>query len=132
MTVELTLLAWTLLLAVVQIFLPIIGRTRQLGSKWNAGPRDETPPPPDVVTGRLERAQRNLFETLPIFAAAVLIAVVGGRTGQATAIGVHLYLLGRVLYVPLYAFGVPYLRSLAWLVSFVGLAMVLAAIVLPQ
>ena len=71
MTTELTMLAWTLVLALVQVFLPIMGRTRQLGSKWNAGPRDEPLPPPDPVTGRLERAQRNLYETLPLFIAAV-------------------------------------------------------------
>jgi uncharacterized MAPEG superfamily protein len=128
MTTELTMLAWTLVLALVQVFLPIIGKTRQYGSKWNAGPRDEPMPPPDKITGRLERAQRNLFETLPIFIGAVLIAQMTGRTGSLTELGTQLYFWARVVYVPLYAFGVPYVRSLAFLVSFVGLAMVLAAV----
>jgi uncharacterized MAPEG superfamily protein len=128
MTTELTLLAWTLVLAVVQIFLPIAGKTRQYGSRWNAGPRDEPMPPPGKVTGRLDRAQKNLFETLPIFAAAVLIAHAAGREGSLTALGAGLYFWGRVAYVPLYALGVPYIRSLAWLVSFAGLALVLAAV----
>ena len=34
----------------------------------------------------------------------------------------------RVVYVPLYAFGVPYVRSLVWTVSFAGLVMILAAL----
>jgi uncharacterized MAPEG superfamily protein len=128
MRIELTMLAWTLVLALVQVFLPIMGRTRQLGSKWNAGPRDEPLPPPGPVTGRLERAQRNLYETLPLFAAAVLAAVVAGRTNGLTALGAQLYFWARVVYVPLYALGVPYVRSLVWLVSLAGLLMILAAL----
>jgi uncharacterized MAPEG superfamily protein len=128
MRIELIMLAWTLVLALVQVFLPIMGRTRQLGSKWNAGPRDEPLPPPGPVTGRLERAQRNLYETLPLFAAAVLAAVVAGRTNGLTALGAQLYFWARVVYVPLYALGVPYVRSLVWLVSLAGLLMILAAL----
>ena len=128
MTTELTMLAWTLVLALVQVFLPIMGRTRQLGSKWNAGPRDEPLPTPDPVTGRLERAQRNLYETLPVFAAAVLAAHVAGRDNPLTAIGAQDYFWARLVYVPLYAFGVPYFRSFVWLISFAGLVMILAAL----
>ena len=40
-----------------------------------------------------------------------------------------LYLGARIVYVPLYACGVPYLRSLAWVVSVGGLLLVLAALV---
>lgn len=128
MTAELTYLAWTLVLALVQIFLPTFGRTRQLGAKWNAGPRDEPLPPPGKVTGRLERAQRNLFETLPVFIGLVLIAHVAGRDGALTYWGVTLYFWGRVAHLPLYAFGVTGLRSLAWIVSFVGLILILAGV----
>lgn len=128
MTTELTMLAWTLVLALVQVFLPIIGKTRQYGSKWNAGPRDEPMPPPDKVTGRLERAQKNLFETLPVFIGAVLIAHAAGRENTLTALGAQLYFWARVVYVPLYAFGVAYVRSLAFLVSMVGLAMILLVV----
>jgi uncharacterized MAPEG superfamily protein len=125
MTTELSMLAWTLVLALVQVFLPIMGRTRQLGSKWNAGPRDEPLPPPDKVTGRLERAQRNLAETLPIFIGAVLIAHLVGRHTPLTALGAQLYFWARLVYVPLYALGVSYVRSLAFLVSLAGLLMIL-------
>ena len=129
MTTELTMLAWTLVLALVQIFLPIGGKTRAWGMKWNAGARDETPSAPlPPVTGRLERAQRNLYETLPIFIAAVLIAHVAGREGPMTALGTQLYFWARLVYVPLYAFGVYGVRSLAFAVSMVGLVMILLAV----
>jgi uncharacterized MAPEG superfamily protein len=80
------------------------------------------------ITARVQRAQANLFETLPLFAAAVLIAHVSGREGDLTLWGSYAYIIGRVLYVPLYAFGVPVVRSLAWSVSVAGIVMLLVAI----
>ncbi|MFN7106581.1 MAG: MAPEG family protein [Brevundimonas sp.] len=128
MTTELTYLALTLILALVQIFLPAGARTVEFGSKWNAGPRDETPAAKKPLTGRLERAQSNLYETLPLFIGAVLIAHVIGAAGPLTLWGTALYFWARVVYVPLYAFGVPYVRSLVWVVSLAGLVMVLASL----
>ena len=128
MTTELTYLALTLILALVQVFLPAGARTVEFGSKWNAGPRDETPAAKKPLTGRLERAQANLFETLPLFIGAVLIAHVAGQNGVLTLWGTALYFWARVVYVPLYAFGVPYVRSLVWTVSFAGLVLILAAL----
>ena len=130
MTPELTYAALTILLAVVQIFLPATGRTLQHGPKWNAGPRDEDMPASNVVTGRLERAQANLYETLPLFLGAVLIAHVSGEDGFLTYWGATLYFWARVLYVPLYAFGVTGVRSLVFLVSLAGLLMIVAALFL--
>ncbi len=128
MTPELTYAALTILLAVVQIFLPAAGRTRQYGVKWNAGPRDGAMPPVTPVTGRLERAQVNLYETLPLFLGAVLIAHVAGEDGFLTYWGATLYFWARVAFVPLYAFGVTGLRSLAFLISLAGLLMIVAAL----
>lgn len=131
MTTELTFLAWTLVLALVQIFATAAVRTKQYGSKWNAGPRDEELPPPQPLVGRLQRAQSNLFETLPLFIAAVLIAHVAGRNNGATALGAQLYFFARVIYVPLYAAGIPYIRSLAFLVSVAGLTMIIGTLLTP-
>ena len=128
MTPELTYLAATLILAVVQIFLPATGRTRQFGTKWNAGPRDEATPPVGPITGRLERAQSNLYETLPLFIGAALIAHVTGEDGILTYWGAALYFWARLIYIPLYAFGVTGLRSLAFMASLVGLLMIIAAL----
>ena len=128
MTTELTLLGWTLVLAVVQIFLPAGFRNRETGIAFNAGPRDEPGPPVGKVTGRLQRAQKNLYESLPLFAAAVLIAHVAHRDGALTLWGAWLYLIARIVYVPLYGFGVPMVRSIVWGVSLLGLTLVLIAI----
>ena len=129
MTPEFMALAGVLILALVQILLAATARMAELGLKWNAGARDGETPAPGKLAGRLLRAQANLFETLPIFIAAILMAQMTARDGTGlTLLGSHLYLLGRVLYLPLYAFGVAYIRSLAWGVSLVGLVISIAAL----
>ena len=128
MPIELHLLGATLILALVQILLTAHLRTRQYGIKWNAGPRDEAMPPLNPLAGRMLRAQQNLFETLPLFIGAVLAAAVAGRLGMLTSIGAHLYFFGRLAYVPLYAIGVPYVRSLVWVAATVGLVLVIVGL----
>ena len=128
MTIELRMLAWTLVLAFIQIMLFGAARTKQYGSQWNTGARDEVMPPLSPVPARLQRAQLNLFETLPLFIAAVLIAQAAGRDNSLTAAGSQVYFWARVVYLPLYAFGVKTFRTLVWLASVVGLFMVIIPI----
>jgi uncharacterized MAPEG superfamily protein len=125
MTTEIIVLAWGCLLALVHIFAAVHVRTRQYGSKWNVGARDEALPPPTPVVGRLARAQANFFETFPLMIAAVAIVTLAHLADRWTAIGAWLWLGARVAYLPLYALGVPYLRSLAWGAALVGLILVL-------
>jgi uncharacterized MAPEG superfamily protein len=125
MTTELIVLAWGCVLALVHIMAAAQVKTRQYGSKWNVGPRDEELPPPGPMVGRLSRAQANFFETFPLMIAAVLIVSVGALRNETTALGAWLWLGGRIAYLPLYALGIPYLRSLAWGVATAGIVMVL-------
>lgn len=128
MPIELTLLGATLVLALVQIMLTGQARTKQYGIKWNAGARDEEMPPLNPLAGRLARAQANLFETLPLFIGALLGAAAAGHLGFKTSLGASLYFLGRLVYVPLYALGVPVARSLVWMIATLGLLIVLWAL----
>ncbi|HEV7661354.1 MAG TPA: MAPEG family protein [Allosphingosinicella sp.] len=125
MTTELTVLTWGCILAFVHILAAAQVKTRQYGTKWNMGARDEELPPPRPIVGRLTRAQANFFETFPILIAGIIIVSGSNLTDSTTALGAWLWLGGRVAYLPLYAFGVPYLRSLAWGVSLVGIVLVL-------
>lgn len=125
---ELVVLTWGCILAFVHILVAAQAKTRQYGTKWNIGARDEELPTPHPVVGRLTRAQANFFETFPIFIAAVILALSTqslAAPGTMTALGAWLWLGGRVAYLPLYAFGVPLVRSLAWIVSVVGIVMML-------
>ncbi len=123
MAIELQVLGWSMLLGIGQVLLTAAAVTRERGVGWNASARDQPAPPPGLLAGRLQRAQSNFFETFPFFAAAVLGVVLAGRTDAGTALAVQLYFWARVVYVPLYAVGVPYIRSLAWVVSLVGVVM---------
>ena len=126
MTTELTVLAWGAVLALVHIFAAVRVKTRQYGTKWNVGARDETLPPPEPIVGRLARAQANYFESFPIIAAAILIVTAADLEDRWTAIGATLWLAARVVYLPLYALGVPVVRTAVFLASIVGIALVLA------
>jgi len=81
-----------------------------------------------AVAGRLDRAYRNFMETFPFFAVAILAANATNRFGALTLIGSQVYVLARIVYVPLYAAGVPVIRTLTWLVSMVGLGLIIAAL----
>ena len=94
------------------------------GLRYGAGPRDAPPPGDSLLRGRLSRAVSNFAETFGLFAAGVIACVVLERTGPMTALGAALYFWGRLAYVPLYAFGVPWLRSVAWFVSIAGIVLV--------
>lgn len=128
MTIELKLLAWTLVLAFVQILLFDFARTGQYGLKWNTGARDDKMPPLGAQAERLKRAQDNLFETLPLFIGFVLIAHAAGVHTTSTVLGAQLYFWGRVAYVPLYAFGIKQVRSLVWMAATFGLGMIAVAV----
>lgn len=131
MTTELACLAWTLVLALVHILLPAALRTRETGVGYNVSARDAEGPPVGKITGRLQRAQRNFFETLPVITAAIIIAHITGRNSALTWWGAMLYLWARIVYLPLYAFGIPYIRTLVWLVSLLGIILTLVAVLYP-
>jgi uncharacterized MAPEG superfamily protein len=74
MTPELTMLALSVLLGIVQTLLGSETGAGQRSRQWAAGSRDAAMPPLTGVPARLQRAQRNFLETFPLFAAAVVAA----------------------------------------------------------
>ena len=68
------------------------------------------------------------MQSFPFFAASVLIAQAAGRHGWLTVWGSELYFWARIVYVPLYVFGVPVARSVALAVGFIGTVMILVAL----
>ena len=124
MPVELLILTLGALLLLVHIFAAVRFKTAQYGTQWNVGARDEELPPLDPVAGRLARAQANFQETFPIAIVALLGVVIAGRTGNSTALGGWIWLGARIVYLPLYAAGVPKVRTLVWTIGLIGLGMV--------
>ena len=125
MPVELKIAAFGALLLIVHIFAAVHLKTKQYGRKWNVGARDEALPPLDALAGRLARAQANFQETFPIAIVALLGVVIAGRTSAWTALGGWIWLGARITYLPLYAAGVPVIRTIVFAISLAGLGMVL-------
>ena len=129
MTIELKMLAFSVVLGLVQVVLASHTASLQRGYAWTAGSRDEAMPALTGMAGRLARASQNFAETFPLFTAVVVIADVAATHSWMTEWGVHLYFWGRIAYVALYAAGVFLLRSLVWNVATLGIVLILLSFV---
>jgi len=122
------LVTWSVVLLVAHIFMQAQFSTHELGSKWNAGPRDDRRKPKGALAGRAERASHNFRESYPAFvglALALAVAAPGSAWGHAGAL---LWFLARIVYIPLYLAGIPYIRSLVWVFSMAGLAIMFLSV----
>jgi uncharacterized MAPEG superfamily protein len=118
-----------LALFVVQTLLP--GRFREPGAPGtpnklveNLGPRD-IQRPLTVVGARTQRALANMHEALPVFLGLALMNMIVDSLTWVSVTGAWIFLIARVVYLPLYMAGIPVLRTLCWAVSWVGLVMML-------
>jgi len=127
MTTELALLAWSVVLGLVHAVATGQFTTIQHGLSYGLSPRDEKKPLAGVGA-RVERAFANYMQTFPFFAAAVLVAHVAGRHSWLTVTGAQLYFWARLVYVPLYAAGIPIARTAAFGVALLGIVLILIAL----
>jgi uncharacterized MAPEG superfamily protein len=124
---ETTMLWASALLGVVYLFSSILASVAGRGMPWAMGPRDDGRPELGKVGARLERAWSNFVETFPLFAAAVLLEATVQQDSELAGLGAQLYFWARVAFLPVYALGVPVVRTLVWTVALVGIVLVLVA-----
>jgi len=129
-SVELLGLAAAAALGLVHIILASHSASIQRGYRWTAGARDDSQAPLSGVAGRLARANANYLETFPFFAAATLAVLIIGTHSEWAKWGIFLYIGGRIIYLPLYAFGVFMVRSMVWNVATAGIAAIYVALFL--
>jgi uncharacterized MAPEG superfamily protein len=77
-----------------------------------------------VMLGRARRANANMIESLMMFVPLVLVAYVTDNLNGMTELGAGLFLAARIVYAPIYWFGVPWLRTLVWFAGFVGIVLI--------
>lgn len=120
MSIELQYLVFAVFLLIFQMVLQTLAGLMSNGLMGLAGSRDD-----EVLTtgvgGRFERAYYNMLETFPIFAALVLIIQTTEAWTALSALAVQIYFWGRVVYLPAYVLGIPFIRTVVWLVSMAGI-----------
>jgi uncharacterized MAPEG superfamily protein len=124
-SVEIQMLCWSIVLGLLQLVIATSLATREQGLAYNLSPRDMPPPPVTTLTARFQRAFHNFRETFVYFAVSVLVVTMLNKTNATTALGAEIYFWARLLYVPIYAAGIPAVRTLIWAASIAGLVMVL-------
>ncbi|HEV7345338.1 MAG TPA: MAPEG family protein [Devosia sp.] len=123
---------WTLFLAailgLVHLSAASFAFKAQVGNSYTVGARDAGLQPTGLA-GRLQRAQSNFLETFPIFVAVIFLLDAIGSFDGLSQWGCGIYLAGRALYLPLYAAGIPWLRTFSWNLATLGLVLAGASIV---
>ncbi len=125
---ELMWLAWAVALTFAQMLVAVSGATFQVGLPMLAGNREHVPP----LVGwalRAQRAHYNMLESLVLFAALVLIAVVAGKTNATTLLGAQLFVWARLVYAIVYVAGVAWVRTGVWFVAVIGLILIFLQLV---
>ena len=123
MTIELTYLTYSVLLTFVLLMIPSSTKVIQNGLATMAGSRD-TLPEPSVFARRGDRAAVNMLENMVLFVPLVLAAQIAGISNDSTILGAQLFLTGRLAHAIVYLAGWPWVRTLAWFVAVVGMAMI--------
>lgn len=124
MSIELTMLLWTVILFMVQLVAQVLAELIEHGMGYMLSARDDWKSPTGIA-GRIERAYFNLLETLPVFAALVMIAVFTGKVSEITALGAQIYFWSRLAYFPIYIAGIPFIRTIVWAAGAAGLVLIL-------
>lgn len=120
---ELNYLVWSIALCVAQMLVTVTAALPQVGLLGMMSNRDKMPAL-EGLAGRALRAHYNMLENLPLFIGLVLVAQVSGHLNAMTTLGAQIFFFARLVYAIVYPIGIPYLRTLIWLISMVGLALI--------
>jgi len=127
MTIELTMLVYSVALLFVLILIQAAAGVLAQGLPEMAGPRDGLPDPKPFQS-RTKRIVDNHREGLALFAPLVIVAALAHVSTPATVLGAQLFFYARVVHALLYVTGVPWVRPLAWAAGIVGTVMIFAAL----
>jgi uncharacterized MAPEG superfamily protein len=128
MTPDLRILVWSVALTFVEVLVAVLAAQAQVGLGVLAGNRDGLAPLTGFA-GRAQRAHWNMLESLPLFIALVLVAQIAGKANATTLTGCELFFWGRLAHWLIYFIGIPWLRTIAWVVSVIGLIVIFGQLV---
>lgn len=128
MTSLLQLVVLMTALTFISIMLGAVLRNREwtpAGMQAGLSNRDDLPEA-TPMGARAERAAANTKEGFLLFLALALVAHAAGLDEQVL-FGATLFFWARVVYLPLYIFGITVVRSVVWGVGVAGLVLMLLA-----
>ncbi|MBL4911520.1 MAG: MAPEG family protein [Alteromonadaceae bacterium] len=127
-----TLLIWTLIIAALLPYLakgPVAHAMNKLGGYDNNHPRSQQAKL-NGFGARALAAHQNAFESLIVFAAAILLAIATNNTGEIIQQLAITYVVARIAYNILYLVNIGTIRSLVWFVS-LGCSLTIMVLSLP-
>ncbi len=105
---------------VANAFLPALLYLPQIGISGHVGPRD-TLPEHSLLAGRARRSMANHIENIPVFLGLALLNLLSATADLGLALlGAQLFVFGRIAYMPAALSGIPWVRSVSYVVSFAG------------
>jgi uncharacterized MAPEG superfamily protein len=122
---ELVCLELSVLLFIAHVVCQAVLAQGEFGQAFLFSPRDDQPEAKGVACGRATRALSNFVENYGAFVAMDLALIATGHTGGWGAV---VWIVARIVYLPLYLIGVPVVRTVCWTISIIGLLMMLARV----
>ena len=119
---ELTGLELSVILWVAHVVTQFLNARSEFGDDYLFTPRDQKVTPKALSVGRATRALHNYIENLVPFVAMDLGLIATQHTG---GIGATIWIIARIIYLPMYMLGIKYVRTACWLAGVVGLLMML-------
>ena len=119
MSVELTMLAFSVALLLVLLVIQGSVGAKAQGAMAMAGNRDNLGAP-TPLQARAKRLVDNHIEGLALFAPLVLIAAHQNISTAMTVLGAQLFFYSRAAHAAVYLIGLPIIRPLIWLVGIAG------------
>ena len=118
MPTELLYLTLTALMTALLFFPYVLNRSMVWGLSDTVG-YPANPKPLSPWAERAKKAHYNAVENLVVFAAVVLVAHALNKSGGAIASAAMVYFWARLVHYLVYTFGIPWLRTLAFLVAWI-------------
>ena len=114
-----SILILSFLLVLIQITIPVLISllTNNVKLSYLFSSRDNAANTSKYID-RANRALKNLFETLPIFIGLILLSIINDLDNSLLAM---MWLLARIIYVPVYIIGMNYVRTGIWAIALICL-----------
>ena len=128
---ELTCLELSVLLWLAHVLTQAVIARGEFGDAFLFTPRDTQPVAKGLACGRARttRALGNYVENYGPFIVLALALIATGQGGGLGAWGATIWIIARIIYLPIYLMGVIYVRTALWAISVIGLLMMLYRLV---